>query len=187
MGRGGGGEGFSRLGRAGMAGAAAAAGALARVLARGARGGASGACARRGFAAAGVGGGRGAPKGAVAAAASFVASGKAARGFAAAGGPPVAEGVSPLEAKHAHVTGLQAMEAQHELEHGQDPYTEAWVTAERGTAASPVVVTSAASERIVGVTDTHDDSIVVWDTIRAGDPPRQIVEDGEYFVLKQVS
>ena len=131
------------------------------------------------------GGARGAAA-AGAPAASF-AGGKAARGFSAAGLPPAPEGVSPLEMKHEHVTGLQAHEAKHTLEHGQDPYVEAWVTAERGTAASPVVVTSAASERIVGVTDTHDDSIVVWDTIRAGEPPRQIVEDGEYFVLKQIS
>ena len=137
---------------------------------------------------------RGAAAAAGAPAASILAGGKAARGFAAgaageggAGPPPAPEGVSELEMKHQHVTGLQAAEAKHMLEHGGDPYAEAWVTAEKGTAASPVVVTSAASERIVGVTDTHDDSIVVWDTIRAGEPPRQIVEDGEYFVLKQVS
>merc|ERR1712157_490690 len=51
----------------------------------------------------------------------------------------------------------------------------------------PVVVTSSFSERIVGVTDPEDDSIVVWDFIREGEPPEQIVENGEYFVLKKIT
>ncbi len=47
-------------------------------------------------------------------------------------------------------------------------------------------MTSSFSERIVGVTDPEDDSIVVWDFIKEGEPPKQIVENGEYFVLKKI-
>ncbi len=34
--------------------------------------------------------------------------------------------------------------------------------------------------------DPYDDSIIWWGTIKEGEPPTQIVEDGEYFVLKRI-
>ena len=48
-------------------------------------------------------------------------------------------------------------------------------------------VTSAFAERVVGVPDPADDSIIWWGTIKEGEPPRQIVEGGEYFVLKRLA
>ena len=50
----------------------------------------------------------------------------------------------------------------------------------------PVEVTSFNTERIVGVPDPDDDSIVVWGIIKENEPPKQLVEGGEYFVLKKV-
>lgn len=50
----------------------------------------------------------------------------------------------------------------------------------------PVEVTSFSTERIVGVPDPDDDSIVVWGIIKENEPPKQLVEGGEYFVLKKV-
>ena len=49
-----------------------------------------------------------------------------------------------------------------------------------GTEDSPVQVTSAFSERVVGVPDPYDDSIVWWASIKEGEPPKQIVDDGAY-------
>lgn len=46
------------------------------------------------------------------------------------------------------------------------------------------MVESAFEERIVGVPDPEDDCLVIWDLIKADEPPKQIVEGGEYFVLK---
>lgn len=54
-----------------------------------------------------------------------------------------------------------------------------------GTEESPVAVASAFTERVVGVPDPYDDSIIWWGTIKEGEPPRQIVEGGEFFVLKR--
>ena len=54
-----------------------------------------------------------------------------------------------------------------------------------GTEDKPVEVTSTFSERIVGVPDPYDDSIVWWGNIHEGDPPKQIVEGGEFFILKR--
>ena len=56
-----------------------------------------------------------------------------------------------------------------------------------GTPEDPVVVDSAYTERIVGVPDPEDDCLVIWGLIKAGEPPRQLVEDGEYFVLKTIT
>lgn len=47
-----------------------------------------------------------------------------------------------------------------------------------------MVVESAFEERVVGVPDPEDDCLVIWDLIKANEPPKQIVEGGEYFVLK---
>ncbi len=55
-----------------------------------------------------------------------------------------------------------------------------------GTEDNPVEVTSSLHERIVGVPDPYDDSIIWWGTIEEGQPPKQIVETGEFFVLKKV-
>jgi len=86
-----------------------------------------------------------------------------------------------------HTTGLELYEKEG-LAKGINVFTEgeAWLSAPFGTPEKPVVVTSSFSERIVGVTDPEDDSIVVWDFIREGEPPKQIVENGEYFVLKKI-
>jgi len=55
-----------------------------------------------------------------------------------------------------------------------------------GTPEEPVVVESVLEERIVGVPDPDDDCLVVWGLIKVGEPPRQLVDGGEYFVLKTV-
>ncbi len=55
-----------------------------------------------------------------------------------------------------------------------------------GTEDKPVEVTSSFSERIVGVPDPYDDSIIWWGHIEEGQPPKQLVEGGEFFVLKRV-
>lgn len=55
-----------------------------------------------------------------------------------------------------------------------------------GTADNPVVVPSIEASRIVGVPDPDDDSLVWWAMIEEGDGPRQIIEGGEYFVLKRI-
>ena len=55
----------------------------------------------------------------------------------------------------------------------------------KGTPEDPVVVTSAFTERVVGVPDPEDDCLVVWSLIKKDEPPRQIIPGGEYFVLKQ--
>ena len=55
-----------------------------------------------------------------------------------------------------------------------------------GTAEKPVEVPSMFDHRVVGVPDPDDDSLVWWGIIEEGSPPKQIIEDGEYFVLKRV-
>jgi cytochrome c oxidase subunit 5b len=42
------------------------------------------------------------------------------------------------------------------------------------------------NERIIGVTDPEDDTLVIWGVIREGEPPKQLVAGGEFFVLKKV-
>ena len=49
-----------------------------------------------------------------------------------------------------------------------------------------MVVPSEFSSRIVGCVDPDDDSLVWWGIIEEGQPPKQIIEDGEYFVLKRI-
>ena len=97
-----------------------------------------------------------------------------------------AKGDSMMEAQE-HATGLEKAEKDGAAR-GVNIFTEgeAWLQAPFGTPEKPVVVTSSFSERIVGVTDPEDDSIVVWDFIRQGEPPKQIIENGEYFVLKKI-
>lgn len=43
-----------------------------------------------------------------------------------------------------------------------------------------------AGERIIGVTDPDDDTLVIWGIIREGEPPKQLVAGGEFFTLKRV-
>ena len=55
-----------------------------------------------------------------------------------------------------------------------------------GTEEAPVQVTSSYATRIVGVPDPYDDSIIWWGNVEEGKPPMQIIEGGEFFVLKRL-
>ncbi len=55
-----------------------------------------------------------------------------------------------------------------------------------GTVESPIKVPSLMDERIMGVTDPEDDTLVIWGIIRANEPPKQLVAGGEFFVLEKV-
>lgn len=37
------------------------------------------------------------------------------------------------------------------------------------------------------MTDPEDDTLVIWGIIREGEPPKQLVAGGEFFVLKKVT
>ncbi|KXZ49456.1 hypothetical protein GPECTOR_21g682 [Gonium pectorale] len=64
---------------------------------------------------------------------------------------------------------------------------EAWMYEDKfGTEDDPIVVPSLEPERIIGVTDPEDDTLVVWGILKEGEPPRQFIENGEFYVLKQV-
>lgn len=83
-----------------------------------------------------------------------------------------------------HATGMEKAEIEG-LNKGVDIFHEDWITKEfAGTPEDPVVVESAFDERIIGVPDPEDDCLVIWDLIKADEPPKQIIEGGEYFVLK---
>lgn len=84
-----------------------------------------------------------------------------------------------------HATGLERAELEAKAK-GVDIFEEAWLSAPPGTPERPVEVTSVFSERIVGVTDPHDDSEVIWGLIKEGEPPRQLVPGGEFFILKRL-
>lgn len=84
-----------------------------------------------------------------------------------------------------HATGLERAELEAKAK-GVDPFHEAWLDAPFGTETRPVEVTSEFEERIVGVPDPDDDSLVWWGVIKEGEPPKQIVEGGEFFVLKRL-
>lgn len=65
---------------------------------------------------------------------------------------------------------------------------ESWMYEDRfGTPDDPIVVPSLEPERVIGCTDPEDDNLVIWGILREGEPPKQFVEDGEYYVLKRVS
>lgn len=69
----------------------------------------------------------------------------------------------------------------------KDMWDEAWAHDPRfGTADNPIEVPSLLPERIIGVTDPLDDTLVIWSIVREGEPPRQLVEGGEFFVLRRV-
>lgn len=101
------------------------------------------------------------------------------------GSDPVRSGEqSPASGEFEHATGMEKAELEG-LKKGVDIFHEDWITKEfAGTAQDPVVVQSAYAERIVGVPDPEDDCLVIWDIIKANEPPKQIVEGGEYFVLQ---
>eukprot|EP00803_Ostreobium_quekettii_P011632 evm.model.scf_2875.1 EVM.evm.TU.scf_2875.1 scf_2875:3124-7815(-) len=85
------------------------------------------------------------------------------------------------------VLELGAMRVEMEAEaKGVSLFEEEWLSAPFGTIDKPVQVTSFNTERIVGVPDPDDDSIVVWGIIRENEPPKQLVENGEYFILKKM-
>eukprot|EP00891_Asterochloris_glomerata_P004959 jgi/Astpho2/4959/Aster-06694 len=102
------------------------------------------------------------------------------RGFAAAG---TVTRVDPADIEHA--TGIEREELE-AASQGKDLFAEDWINAPWGTEDKPVEVTSSFTSRVVGVPDPYDDSIIWWGTIKEGEPPTQIVEDGEYFVLKRI-
>eukprot|EP00887_Chlorella_sp_A99_P003390 scaffold7.g3390.t1 len=85
-----------------------------------------------------------------------------------------------------HTTGAEREEIEANLKGVENPWHEAWLDAPFGTEENPVVVTSELSERIVGCVDPDDDSLVWWGIIEEGQPPKQIVEGGEFFVLKRI-
>jgi len=69
----------------------------------------------------------------------------------------------------------------------KDIWDEAWAYEPRfGTDDNPIAVPSLLSERIIGVTDPEDDTLVIWGIIREGEPPKQLVAGGEFFTLKRV-
>eukprot|EP00882_Tetradesmus_deserticola_P001003 GHRQ01001086.1.p1 GENE.GHRQ01001086.1~~GHRQ01001086.1.p1 ORF type:complete len:162 (+),score=67.08 GHRQ01001086.1:129-614(+) len=69
----------------------------------------------------------------------------------------------------------------------KDIWDEAWAYEPRfGTEDSPIQVPALLGERIIGVTDPEDDTLVIWGVIREGEPPKQLVAGGEFFVLKKV-
>jgi cytochrome c oxidase subunit 5b len=55
-----------------------------------------------------------------------------------------------------------------------------------GNETDPIVVPSLEGERIIGVTDPEDDNLVVWGILRDGEPPRQLIEGGEFYLLSKV-
>lgn len=83
-------------------------------------------------------------------------------------------------------TGPEREELEAKAKGIENPWHEAWLDAPFGTEENPVVVPSEFGERIVGVSDPDDDSLVWWGVIEDGQPPKQIIEGGEFFVLKRL-
>ncbi|KAI3435026.1 hypothetical protein D9Q98_003078 [Chlorella vulgaris] len=83
-------------------------------------------------------------------------------------------------------TGPEREELEAKAAGIENPWHEAWLDAPFGTEENPVVVPSEYGERIVGVNDPDDDSLVWWGVIEDGQPPKQIIEGGEFFVLKRL-
>jgi len=96
-----------------------------------------------------------------------------------------AQAPTDLAAELEHATGLERAELASKAR-GVDPFHESWLDAPFGTETNPVEVTSEFEERIVGVPDPDDDSLVWWGVIKEGEAPKQIVEGGEFFVLKRL-
>lgn len=96
-----------------------------------------------------------------------------------------AAGTTDITDEYEHATGLEKKELEAELQ-GKGLFADEWLDAPFGTETNPVEVTSEYSERIVGVPDPDDDSLVWWSVIKEGEPAKQIVEGGEFFVLKRL-
>ena len=90
-----------------------------------------------------------------------------------------------MDAEIEHATGLERKQLEAEKQ-GVDMFHEAWLDAPFGTEERPVEVTSEFSTRVVGVPDPEDDSTIWWGSITEGEGPKQIVEGGEFFVLKKL-
>lgn len=99
--------------------------------------------------------------------------------------PTFATGTTDLTTEYEHVTGLEKQELE-SVAQGVNPWHEEWLDAPFGTPEKPVEVPSMFDHRVVGVPDPDDDSLVWWGIIEEGMPPKQIIDDGEYFVLKRV-
>lgn len=71
---------------------------------------------------------------------------------------------------------------------GFNPYEEEWLyrTDQGDSPSNPIEVPCYGDEtsRIVGIQDPDDDCVVWWCDLQLGEPPRQIVELGEWYVLK---
>jgi cytochrome c oxidase subunit 5b len=89
-----------------------------------------------------------------------------------------------LATDYERATGLERQELDGKAK-GIDIFKEDWLDLPFGTEANPVKVPSIFSERVVGVPDPYDDSIIWWGCIKEGEGPRQIVEGGEFFVLER--
>lgn len=100
--------------------------------------------------------------------------------------PPTRHADVTATESYGKATGQERFELEAKAKGIADPYHEDWLDAPFGTEDKPVQVTSAYEERIVGVPDPNDDSIVWWGTVHEGQPPKQILEGGEFFVLKRV-
>lgn len=98
---------------------------------------------------------------------------------------PADASVEEFAKEFEHATGLEKYELEGRAK-GVDVWEESWLNQAWGTEANPVVVPSEYEERIVGVPDPDDDSLVWWAVIEDGQPPKQIVEGGEFFVLKRL-
>jgi cytochrome c oxidase subunit 5b len=85
-------------------------------------------------------------------------------------------------------TGVPAVDARLSHLADKDVWDEAWAYEPRfGTESDPIVVPALLSERIIGVTDPDDDTLVIWGVVREGEPPKQLVPGGEFFSLKRVA
>lgn len=85
-------------------------------------------------------------------------------------------------------TGVPAVDAGLSHLADKDVWDEAWAYEPRfGTETDPIVVPALLSERIIGVTDPDDDTLVIWGVVREGEPPKQLVPGGEFFSLRRVA
>lgn len=69
------------------------------------------------------------------------------------------------------------------------PHFHTWYAAVVIIPPCPLCVTASphtTGERIIGVTDPEDDTLVIWGIIREGEAPKQLVAGGEFFTLKRV-